>query len=70
MIRKAQFKPQQTSAQQAYQYWMHYAEGSLMPLLVMQLVIDQSATASAMVSSTSGTTKLVQVLKQDLFSLV
>lgn len=34
-----QFKPQQASAQQAYQYWMHYAEGSLMPLLVMQLVI-------------------------------
>ena len=34
-----QFKPQQASAQQAYQYWMHYAEGSLMPLLVMQLVM-------------------------------
>ncbi|UIZ57700.1 glutathione S-transferase [Acinetobacter sp. SCLZS86] len=36
-----QFKPQQTSAQQAYQYWMHYAEGSLMPLLVMQLVMTK-----------------------------
>ena len=36
-----QFKPQQTSAQQAYQYWMHYAEGSLMPLLVMQLVLTK-----------------------------
>ncbi len=49
-----QFKPQQASAQQAYQYWMHYAEGSLMPLLVMQLVIDQCAAACAMVSSTNG----------------
>ena len=38
---QAQFKPQQTSAQQAYQYWMHYAEGSLMPLLVMQLVLTK-----------------------------
>lgn len=24
-----------------YQYWMHYAEGSLMPLLVMKLVVGQ-----------------------------
>ena len=38
---QAQFQPQQTSAQQAYQYWMHYAEGSLMPLLVMQLVLTK-----------------------------
>lgn len=38
---QAKFKPQQTSAQQAYQYWMHYAEGSLMPLLVMQLVLTK-----------------------------
>ena len=35
-----QFKPQQASAQQAYQYWMHYAEGSLMPYLVMTLVMS------------------------------
>ena len=35
-----QFKPQSKADQQQYRYWMHYAEGSLMPLLVMQLVMD------------------------------
>ncbi|RZF51206.1 glutathione S-transferase [Acinetobacter halotolerans] len=35
-----QFKPQQASAQMQYSYWMHYAEGSLMPLLVMTLVMN------------------------------
>ena len=34
------FKPQQPAEQQQYRYWMHYAEGSLMPLLVMQLVMN------------------------------
>lgn len=37
---KQQFKPQQKADQQQYRYWMHYAEGSLMPLLVMTLVMD------------------------------
>lgn len=35
-----QFKPQQAKDQIQYAYWMHYAEGSLMPLLVMTLVIN------------------------------
>lgn len=34
------FKPQAKKDQQQYRYWMHYAEGSLMPLLVMQLVMS------------------------------
>ncbi|MFW1953567.1 glutathione S-transferase family protein [Acinetobacter beijerinckii] len=34
------FKPQQAKDQRQYAYWMHYAEGSLMPLLVMTLVIN------------------------------
>ena len=35
-----QFKPQTTKDQRQYSYWMHYAEGSLMPLLVMTLVMN------------------------------
>ncbi|MHA3049705.1 glutathione S-transferase [Acinetobacter sp. ANC 4641] len=37
-----QFKPCPEDQEQAYQYlyWMHYAEGSLMPLLVFQLVMS------------------------------
>jgi glutathione S-transferase len=35
-----QFKPQQPAEQRQYSYWMHYAEGSLMPLLVMTLVMN------------------------------
>lgn len=34
------FKPQNPAQQREYNYWMHYAEGSLMPLLVMSLVIS------------------------------
>ena len=34
------FKPEQAKAQRQYSYWMHYAEGSLMPLLVMTLVMN------------------------------
>ncbi|MBJ8484228.1 MULTISPECIES: glutathione S-transferase family protein [Acinetobacter] len=34
------FKPQSTKEQRQYAYWMHYAEGSLMPLLVMTLVMN------------------------------
>lgn len=35
-----QFKPQERADLQQCRYWMHYAEGSLMPLLVMQLVMN------------------------------
>ncbi|EZQ01706.1 glutathione S-transferase family protein [Acinetobacter sp. Ver3] len=35
-----QFKPQSQPDLTQYQYWMHYAEGSLMPLLVMTLVLS------------------------------
>ncbi|MDN5511857.1 glutathione S-transferase [Acinetobacter sp.] len=34
------FKPKAKKDQQQYRYWMHYAEGSLMPLLLMQLVMN------------------------------
>lgn len=34
------FKPQQDDDAFQYLYWMHYAEGSLMPLLVFQLVMN------------------------------
>lgn len=35
-----QFKPSQNKDLTQYNYWMHYAEGSLMPLLVMTLVLS------------------------------
>ncbi len=34
------FKPQNTVDRMQYRYWMHYAEASLMPLLVMNLVMS------------------------------
>jgi len=36
---KQQFRPEDIADKAQYRYWMHYAEGSLMPLLVMQLVM-------------------------------
>lgn len=35
-----QFLPQSPAQRQQYRYWMHYAEASLMPLLLMQLVMS------------------------------
>lgn len=35
-----QFKPQEKAARQQYRFWLHYAEGSLMPLLLMKLVFS------------------------------
>ncbi|MFC0228092.1 glutathione S-transferase family protein [Serratia aquatilis] len=35
------FKPAEFHARQEYRYWLHYAEGSLMPLLVMKLVFNR-----------------------------
>lgn len=35
------FKPTDVKGQQQYRYWMHYAEASLMPLLVMTLVMEK-----------------------------
>lgn len=35
-----QFKPTSDKDQRQYAYWTHYAEGSLMPLLVMTLVMN------------------------------
>nr|HEX4317587.1 glutathione S-transferase [Kofleriaceae bacterium] len=34
-----------TAAQRDYRYWMHYAEGSLMPLLLMKLVFARVKSA-------------------------
>lgn len=35
----------QDQAYWTYKYWLHYAEGSLMPLLVMKLIFDKIKTA-------------------------
>lgn len=35
------FKPADEKFRQQYRYWMHYAEASLMPLLVMTLVMEK-----------------------------
>ncbi|KAB0625172.1 glutathione S-transferase [Acinetobacter gandensis] len=37
--RHGYFAPKTQQSRLQYRYWMHYAEGSLMPLLVMQLVM-------------------------------
>ena len=37
---KQQFRPEDIADKAQYRYWMHYAEGSLMPLLVMTLVMN------------------------------
>lgn len=34
----SQLKPQERELRQQYRFWLHYAEGSLMPLLLMKLV--------------------------------
>lgn len=34
------FKPQEMPQKQEYRFWLHYAEGSLMPLLLMKLVFS------------------------------
>lgn len=38
------FQPLNATSKQQFRYWMHYAEGSLMPLLVMHLVMEKVAT--------------------------
>ncbi len=35
------WRPESAADQQAYTYWLHYAEGSLMPFLLMKLVFDK-----------------------------
>jgi glutathione S-transferase len=35
-------KPQDREMRQQYRFWLHYAEGSLMPLLLMKLVLPAS----------------------------
>jgi len=37
--------PQDTPERQRYRYWMHYAEGSLMPPLLLKLVFDRVESA-------------------------
>lgn len=43
MYGEGKYKPQRDNNQayRDYLYWMHYAEGSVMPFLVMRLVFDQ-----------------------------
>lgn len=38
------FQALNATAKHQFRYWMHYAEGSLMPLLVMHLVMDKVST--------------------------
>lgn len=38
---QGRLQPQDASAQLRYTYWLHYAEGSLMPTLVMKLVLSK-----------------------------
>lgn len=41
-----QFLPQEDSAEfRAYQYWMHYSEGSLMPPLLMRMLFEKVKTS-------------------------
>jgi len=43
---KDQLIPQEDSAEfRAYQYWMHYSEGSLMPPLLMRMLFDKVKTS-------------------------
>lgn len=35
------FKPQEAQQKRDYRFWLHYAEGSLMPLLLLKLVITR-----------------------------
>lgn len=35
------FRPQEPADRQLYRFWLHYAEGSLMPLLLIQLVLSR-----------------------------
>lgn len=37
-----QFRPKDGQALLDYRYWLHFAEGSMMPLLVMRLVLNKS----------------------------
>ncbi len=37
-----QLKPKDSKALLDYRYWLHFAEGSMMPLLVMRLVLNKS----------------------------
>lgn len=39
------FKPSHSESFYDYRYWMHYAEGSLMPLLMIQLVLGKLGAA-------------------------
>ena len=36
-----ELRPEDAAPRRQYRYWMHYAEGSLMPLLVMKLVFER-----------------------------
>ncbi|HKS34782.1 MAG TPA: glutathione S-transferase [Enterobacteriaceae bacterium] len=35
------FRPQEPAERQLYRFWLHYAEGSLMPLLLIKLVLGR-----------------------------
>jgi glutathione S-transferase len=43
---KDRFMPEEDTAEfRAYQYWMHYSEGSLMPPLLMRMLFDKVKTS-------------------------
>lgn len=47
-----------------YQYWLHYAEGSLMPPLLLQLVFDSVQTRAPMLARPVARAISSQVMKQ------
>lgn len=42
---QGRLKPTEKKSRLDYRYWLHFAEGSLMPLLVMELVLGKTAEA-------------------------
>ncbi|CAG9001082.1 MAG: Disulfide-bond oxidoreductase YfcG [Candidatus Celerinatantimonas neptuna] len=43
--RDKHFRPKDGQARLDYQFWLHFAEGTLMPLLLMQLVLGKAESA-------------------------
>ncbi|KAA8733674.1 glutathione S-transferase [Acinetobacter qingfengensis] len=59
-----QFKPLQREQQLQYRYWMHYAEGSLMPLIVFQLVMSQLGSKNTPLITRPFTKQVGEQVKQ------
>lgn len=62
-----QFKPKNRQDLQQYQFWMHYAEGSIMPLLVFKLILNLSATKAPFLTRPL-VNKVTQTIEQTAIS--